>query len=105
MTQRYSRTSHVSLIALVLLLLPAIHASALAQAPIWSGITDVASFDAAVDAHLAAAQQAIEHMLAVKGPGGSMSANDLVRHFLGRPQSMDAMKRWMSEEFAATPAP
>jgi thimet oligopeptidase len=38
-------------------------------------------------------------------PGGSMSANDLVRHFLGRPQSMDAIRRWMSEEFADKPAP
>ena len=32
-------------------------------------------------------------------PGGSMSANDLVKNFLGRPQSMTAMQRWMGEEF------
>jgi thimet oligopeptidase len=32
-------------------------------------------------------------------PGGSMSANDLVKNFLGRPQSMSAMQQWMSEEF------
>jgi len=32
-------------------------------------------------------------------PGGSMSANDLVKNFLGRPQSMDAFQRWMNEEF------
>jgi thimet oligopeptidase len=38
-------------------------------------------------------------------PGGSMSANDLVLHFLGRPQSMDAIKRWMGEEFAGAGAP
>lgn len=28
-------------------------------------------------------------------PGGSMSANDLVQHFLGRPQNMQALARWI----------
>ena len=32
-------------------------------------------------------------------PGGSMSANDLVSNFLGRPQNMAAFQRWMGEEF------
>jgi thimet oligopeptidase len=32
-------------------------------------------------------------------PGGSMSANDLVRNFLGREQKMDALQKWMGEEF------
>jgi thimet oligopeptidase len=32
-------------------------------------------------------------------PGGSMSANDLVKNFLGRPQNMTALQRWMGEEF------
>jgi thimet oligopeptidase len=32
-------------------------------------------------------------------PGGSVSANDLVKNFLGRPQSIKAMQRWMGEEF------
>jgi thimet oligopeptidase len=32
-------------------------------------------------------------------PGGSMSANDLVRNFLGRPQSMAAFEKWMAAEF------
>jgi thimet oligopeptidase len=36
-------------------------------------------------------------------PGGSMSANDLVKNFLGRPQNMDAYKKWASEEFTSTP--
>ena len=31
--------------------------------------------------------------------GGSMSANDLVRNFLGRPQSIAAFQKWMAEEF------
>jgi len=33
-------------------------------------------------------------------PGGSMSANDLVKNFLGRPQNMAALQKWMAEEFA-----
>jgi len=32
-------------------------------------------------------------------PGGSTSANDLVRNFLGRPQNMVALQEWMAEEF------
>jgi len=32
-------------------------------------------------------------------PGGSMSANDLVKKFLGRPQNMAAFQKWMGEEF------
>jgi len=32
-------------------------------------------------------------------PGGSMSANDLVKNFLGRPQDMTAFQRWLGEEF------
>jgi len=35
-------------------------------------------------------------------PGGSMSANDLVKNFLGRPQNIDAYKKWVSEEFSET---
>jgi len=36
-------------------------------------------------------------------PGGSMSANDLVKNFLGRPQNMTAFKEWMEEEFQSVP--
>jgi Zn-dependent oligopeptidase len=36
-------------------------------------------------------------------PGGSMSANDLVKNFLGRPQNMTAFQRWMGKEFASAP--
>jgi len=38
-------------------------------------------------------------------PGGTMSANDLVKNFLGRPQDMRAFEKWMGEEFeGAAPA-
>jgi thimet oligopeptidase len=33
-------------------------------------------------------------------PGGSESANDLVKNFLGRPQNTKAFQEWMGEEFA-----
>jgi len=33
-------------------------------------------------------------------PGGSVSANTLVKDFLGRAQNMGAFQRWMGEEFA-----
>lgn len=32
-------------------------------------------------------------------PGGSMSANDLVKNFLGRPQNTAAFQKWMEVEF------
>ena len=32
-------------------------------------------------------------------PGGSVSANTLVKNFLGREQNMDAFQKWMSQEF------
>jgi thimet oligopeptidase len=39
-------------------------------------------------------------------PGGSVSANDLVANFLGRPQNIAALQHWMAEEFESpTPAP
>jgi thimet oligopeptidase len=37
-------------------------------------------------------------------PGGSMSANDLVKNFLGRPQNMVALRHWMAEEFESSAA-
>ena len=37
-------------------------------------------------------------------PGGSVSANTLVKNFLGREQNMDAFQKWMGEEFAPAPA-
>jgi Zn-dependent oligopeptidase len=43
---------------------------------------------------------AMRYRKTVMEPGGSKSANDLVRDFLGRPQSYDAFRAWMNEEFA-----
>jgi thimet oligopeptidase len=53
---------------------------------------------------LLAAGPAARYRHFVLEPGGSMSANDLVKNFLGRPQNMDALKAWMSEQFEPVPA-
>jgi thimet oligopeptidase len=44
---------------------------------------------------------ALRYRKTVLEPGGSMSANDLVRNFLGRPQNTRAMSLWIGEEFAS----
>lgn len=42
---------------------------------------------------------AAKYRKAVLEPGGSVSANDLVKNFLGRPQNMTALQQWLGEEF------
>ena len=42
---------------------------------------------------------AMRYRRTVLEPGGSAPANDLVKNFLGRPQSMAAFQKWMAEEF------
>jgi thimet oligopeptidase len=46
---------------------------------------------------------AMRYRKAVLEPGGSKSANDLVRAFLGRPQNAAALEHWIQEEFAPSP--
>jgi thimet oligopeptidase len=54
--------------------------------------------------NLLAGDQPMRYRHVVLEPGGSMSANDAIRNFLGRAQNMTAFQNWMSEEFA-TPSP
>jgi len=49
--------------------------------------------------NLLAGDVPMRYRQAVLEPGGSMSANDLVRNFLGRPQQMAAFEHWLGEEF------
>ncbi|HZP21942.1 MAG TPA: M3 family metallopeptidase [Terriglobales bacterium] len=49
--------------------------------------------------NLLAGETPMRYRKQVLEPGGSMSANDLVKHFLGRPQNMTAFEQWMGEEF------
>jgi len=55
--------------------------------------------------NLLAGDAPMRYRRVVLEPGGSMSANDLVKNFLGRPQSMTALQHWMGEEFDSTSAP
>jgi thimet oligopeptidase len=53
--------------------------------------------------NLLAGEAPMRYRRTVLEPGGSMSANDLVKNFLGRPQNMTAFKRWLGEEFESAP--
>jgi thimet oligopeptidase len=46
---------------------------------------------------------ALRYRKAVLEPGGSKPATELVKDFLGRPQSIEALKSWMDKEFEAAP--
>jgi thimet oligopeptidase len=50
--------------------------------------------------NLLAGPAPMKYRKVVLEPGGSESANDLVKNFLGRPQSMEALQQWMGAEFA-----
>ncbi len=49
--------------------------------------------------NLLAGDAPMRYRRVVLEPGGSMSANDLVKNFLGRPQNITALQHWMGEEF------
>lgn len=49
--------------------------------------------------NLLAGDTPLRYRRTVLEPGGSVSANDLVKNFLGRPQSTEALKRWVGAEF------
>ena len=55
-------------------------------------------------ANLLAGPTPMRYRHTVLEPGGSVSANDLVKNFLGRAQNMDAFQKWMGEEFEAASA-
>jgi thimet oligopeptidase len=54
--------------------------------------------------NLLAGNAPVRYRQQVLEPGGSMSANDLVKNFLGRPQNMTAFQAWMGEEFQGGPS-
>lgn len=49
--------------------------------------------------NLLAGETPMRYRRAVLEPGGSKSANDLVKDFLGRPQNTAAFQKWLNEEF------
>lgn len=52
--------------------------------------------------NLVAGPAASRYRKAVLEPGGSEPGTELVKNFLGRPQNMEAFKKWMNEEFTPT---
>ncbi|HKE24797.1 MAG TPA: M3 family metallopeptidase [Bryobacteraceae bacterium] len=55
--------------------------------------------------NLLAGEAPMRYRRLVLEPGGSVSANDLVKQFLGRPQNMSALRHWMNEEFESPGQP
>jgi len=49
--------------------------------------------------NLLGGEAAMRYRKTVLEPGGSVAGTELVRGFLGRPQNLDAFKKWMDEEF------
>jgi thimet oligopeptidase len=53
--------------------------------------------------NLLAGDAPMRYRRTVLEPGGSMPANDLVKHFLGRPQNTTAFQHWMERDFEPVP--
>lgn len=53
--------------------------------------------------NLLGGEAAMRYRKTVLEPGGSKPGTELVRGFLGRPQNLDAYKKWLDEEFRDSP--
>jgi thimet oligopeptidase len=51
--------------------------------------------------NLLGGEAAMRYRKTVLEPGGSEPGTELVKTFLGRPQNLEAFKKWMDEEFQA----
>jgi len=69
----------------------------------WDKVIAEDFFEQFDSGNLLAGDTPLRYRRMVLEPGGSVSANDLVENFLGRPQSMGALQRWMAAEFGAEP--
>jgi thimet oligopeptidase len=69
----------------------------------WDKVIALDFFEQFDSNNLLAGDTPLRYRRTVLEPGGSVSANDLVKNFLGRPQSIDALKRWVGAEFVAEP--
>lgn len=52
--------------------------------------------------NLLGGEAAMRYRKTVLEPGGSKAGTELVRDFLGRPQNLEAFKKWLDEEFQPT---
>ncbi|MEP6548217.1 MAG: M3 family metallopeptidase [Gammaproteobacteria bacterium] len=69
----------------------------------WDKVIALDFFEQFDSKNLFAGDAPLRYRREVLEPGGSVSANDLVKNFLGRPQSMKALQRWMAVEFESNP--
>jgi thimet oligopeptidase len=69
----------------------------------WDKVIALDFFEQFDSKNLLAGDTPLRYRRAVLEPGGSVSANDLVKNFLGRPQSIEALQRWVGAEFVAEP--
>jgi thimet oligopeptidase len=69
----------------------------------WDKVIALDFFEQFDSKNVLAGDTPLRYRRTVLEPGGSMSANDLVKNFLGRPQSIEALKRWVGAEFVAEP--
>jgi len=67
----------------------------------WDKVIAEDFFEQFESKNLLAGDTPMRYRRTVLEPGGSVSANDLVKNFLGRPQSTEAFQRWLAEEFRA----
>jgi thimet oligopeptidase len=66
---------------------------------LWDKVIAEDFFEQFDSKNLLAGDAPLRYRRTVLEPGGSVSANDLVKNFLGRPQSTEALKRWVGAEF------
>ncbi len=69
----------------------------------WDKVIALDFFEQFDAKNLFAGDTPLRYRRQVLEPGGSVSANDLVKNFLGRPQSIEALQRWMGAEFEPQP--
>jgi thimet oligopeptidase len=65
----------------------------------WDKVIAEDFFDQFDSNNLLSGDAPLRYRRTVLEPGGSVSANDLVKNFLGRPQSTEALQRWVAAEF------
>jgi thimet oligopeptidase len=65
----------------------------------WDKVIALDFFEQFDPQNLFAGDAPLRYRRQVLEPGGSVSANDLVKNFLGRPQSIEALQRWLGVEF------
>jgi thimet oligopeptidase len=66
---------------------------------LWDKVIAEDFFDQFDQQNLLAGPAPMRYRKTVLEPGGSVSANKLVKDFLGREQKMDALQKWMGQEF------